>query len=255
MTCEDDESHPFRPNSQMDFDGRDINKLLRLETELNELPPSIERSAKVNLLKYLQVNAVVAYERVSTGLYFNLRRDEGFQELYRIEEKAQPEGGLVQPMETGSIEDYLLQAEEAKVCLDKLIYSVAAPGTPGREGISDLKSVESTRRKADDWGGIRYVTDLARATVVCETPHDLAHVFESLTRMVGQVCMMKVALYCRILTQCSLHRVTMRWPLGVRCRRSRAVSYSRTVYYDLGSFCRCAAIYIVQGSCRCYPVA
>lgn len=178
----------------MNLDEWNIKELLELEAELSELPPSVERSAKVNLLKYLQVNAVRAYERVSTSLYFDLRRNEGFQELYRIEEKLPPEGGLVQPMETGSIEDYLLKAEEAKVGLDKLIFSVAPPGTRGREGISAaVKSAESTRRKIDKLGGIRFLPDLARATIVCETTHDLAHVFESLNRMIGQVCRTKVA--------------------------------------------------------------
>lgn len=70
---------PFaQPFTRMDSEGLGIHELLRLETELNQLPSSIERGAKVNLLKYLQVGTVIKHERVSTGLYFDLRRDEGF---------------------------------------------------------------------------------------------------------------------------------------------------------------------------------
>lgn len=176
----------------MDSEGWCIHELLRCETELNKLPSSIERDARVNLLRYLQVSTVKNYERVYTGLYFDLRRDEGFHELYMVKEKKQPESGLVQPMETGSIEDYRRHAESAKICLDELVQLVASPGTPGREVIgASIKSLESTRRKANAWGGIRYVTDLARATVVCDTPRHLADVFKLLIR---QVCRVKVAL-------------------------------------------------------------
>lgn len=172
----------------MDSKKMDIRALLRLETALNALPQGVERSAKVNLLKYLQVDAVKEYERFSTDLYFDLRRDAGFLELYRIQEKRQPKTGLVQPMEAGSIEDYLLQAERAKLCLDELLGLVVFPGEPGREVISaPVKSLESTRRKANDRGGIRHVVDLARAAVVCDTPRDLADVFELLNLMVREV--------------------------------------------------------------------
>ena len=172
----------------MTAQGLDIDKLLRLETELEELPPSIERSAKVNLLKYRQVYTVQVYERLSAGLYFDLRRDKGFDQLNRIHEKQGPKNGLEQPLETGSIEDYLRQAECAKLCLDQLLGLVSPPGTPGQEVVPVLvKSLESTRRKAKYWGGIRSVTDLVRATVICDTPHDLADVFETLKLKVVQV--------------------------------------------------------------------
>lgn len=176
----------------MGYTGLGINELVQLETELDKLPSGIERSAKVNLLKYLQVDTVKQYERVSTGLWFDLRRDEGFHELNRIHEKQGPEDGLVQLMETGSIEDYLRQAERAKLGLDELLWSVAPPGTPGREVITTaVKTVERTRIKANDWGGIRKVTDLARATVICDTPNDLADVFELLNFMVDQASRVK----------------------------------------------------------------
>ncbi|CAN0360355.1 unnamed protein product, partial [Ascophyllum nodosum] len=171
----------------MSTQGLGIHELLRLETELEELPFSIERNAKVNLLKYLQVDTVQKYERLSTGLYFDLRRDEGFDQLYRIHEKQGPKDGLEQPLETGFIEDYLRQAERAKLCLDQLLGLVSPPGTPGQEVVlASVKSLESTRRKVKDWGGIRSVTDLARATVICDTPRDLANVFEKLNLEIDQ---------------------------------------------------------------------
>ncbi|CAN0368892.1 unnamed protein product, partial [Ectocarpus sp. 12 AP-2014] len=132
-------------------------------------------------------NAVVEYERVSTALYFDLRRDAGFHELSLVPEKNHLGHTCSQPMEAGSIEEYLVQAEEAKACLDRLIYSIATPGDPRWEGIpAPIKSKESARRKADKLGNARFVTDFARATFVCETPHDLVEVFALLTDGIGQ---------------------------------------------------------------------
>lgn len=184
----------------MDLYHGNIRDLLQLEEELNTLPCSIERSAKVNLLKFLQVNAAVEYERVSTALYFDLRRDAGFHELSRVPEKNHLGHACSQPMESGSVEDYLVQAEEAKACLDRLIYSIATPGNPMWEGIpAPIKSKESARRKADKLGNARFVTDFARATFVCETPHDLVEVFALLTDGIGQVS-------TKTLVHCSLSR-------------------------------------------------
>lgn len=185
---EDDQSPLLLPDAQMDPLGLRIDKLLRLEAYLEELPPGNERSAKTNLLKYLQVNAVREYETVSTHLYINLRGDKGFDQLQWVEEKQGPEGGLVQPLEAGSIEDYLQQANCAKLYLDKLLGSVAPAGTPGREAVrAPVKSLERTRVKAEVRGGIHKVTDMARATVICDTPHDLVDVFDSLVCQVSKV--------------------------------------------------------------------
>ena len=185
---------------------------------MDELPSGIERSAKVNLLKYLQVDTAKEYGRVSTGLYFNLRRDEGFDQLHRIHEKQPPEDGLEQPLETGSIEDYLRQAECAKFCLDQLLGLVSPPGTPGQEVVlASVKSLESTRRKAKDWGGIRRVTGLARATVICDTPHDLADVFDKLKLEVGQVS--RVTWRFRVYqTRSFKYRVSLLYPSALSSR-------------------------------------
>ena len=205
-----------------------IHELLRLETELEKLPSSIERSAKVNLLKYLQVGPVKKYKRLSTGLYFDLRRDKGFDQLYRIHEKQEPKNGLVQPLERESIEEYLRQAEYAKLCLDKLLGFVSPPGTPGQEVVlASVESLESTRRKAD-WCGIRRVTDLASATVICDTPHDLVDVFEKLNLKVGQVS--RVTWRFRVYqTRSFKYRVSLLCPLLARCRRGTQVDKFTTL--------------------------
>lgn len=171
----------------MDHAGQGISELLRLETELNGVASSIERAAKINLLKYLQVLTVKKYETVYTGLFFKLRRDTaGFDKLRTIEEKKPPEEGLLHPMEEGSIEHYLLQAEKAKLELDKLVEMAVPSGTSGREAIlARVKSQDSTERKIGVCGGIRHVTDLARATIICDTPTGLADVFEDLKKNIG----------------------------------------------------------------------
>ena len=206
----------------MSTQGLCIDELLRLETEVEELPSSIERSAKVNLLTYLQVDKVLEYERVSTGLYFDLRQDKGFDQLFRIQEKQPPEDGLVQPLETGSIEDYLQQAKDAMPYLDELLRLVSPPGTPGQEVVPEsVESLESTRRKAD-WCGIRRVTNLARAAVICDTLHDLVDVFEKLNLKVGQVS--KVTWNFRVYqTRPFKYRVSLLYPLLARCRRGTQI--------------------------------
>lgn len=183
---------------QMELSHGHIQELLQLEREVSTLPCSVERSAKVNLLKFLQVNAIKAYERAYTGLYFGLRRDEGFDALLlsSVPEKNRSGGVCLQPMEVGSVEDYLRQAETAKGYLDRLVDAIAPAEKPGREGIpAPIKTEESARRKADKLGGIRYLTDLARASVVCETLVDLVEAFSSLTAAMGKVGSLKMLRY------------------------------------------------------------
>ncbi|CAN0514530.1 unnamed protein product, partial [Ectocarpus sp. 12 AP-2014] len=109
--------------------------------------------------------------------------------LSKVKGEEPKEGSLAHPKRMESIEDYLQEAGRAKACLDKLVESVAPSGTRGREGIpAAIKSLESTRRKADKTtGGIHCVTDLARSTIVCDTPQDLVDVFESICSSVNQI--------------------------------------------------------------------
>lgn len=66
-----------------------IDDLLEVGHELN-----IDHGAKLNLLKYLQVEAVRAYEQVADAHYFALRQDESFNELKKIDHK--PVGGTLE---------------------------------------------------------------------------------------------------------------------------------------------------------------
>lgn len=186
----------------MNNKGWDIDGLLQLEAELNTLRSEIdakgnllEIDAKLNLLKYLQVNTVKQYERVSTHMYFDLRHAKGFDMLSKVEGEEPQEGSLAHPKRMESIEDYLQQAGRAKACLDELVELVAPSGTRGREGIpAAVKSLESARRKAHKTtGGIHCITDLARSTIVCDTPQDLVDAFESICSRVSQVRRMRAA--------------------------------------------------------------
>lgn len=160
-----------------------ITALLQTERELDETPPGDERDAKVNLLKYCQVDTVKKYRRIADGLYFDLVQGGGLCHLRQV---LDVKGDLVQPMQTGSIEDYLRHAENAKGCLDTLVREVAR-GVGGEVFTTRVKTLDSTRRKVENVGDIRKVTDMARATVVCDTPEDLAHIYELLTQRLPNV--------------------------------------------------------------------
>lgn len=160
-----------------------IGQLLELEHDLNGLPASTERDAKLNMLKYLQVNQVKYYERLADGLYFELQREEGLDKLRTVREHNSVGCNLVQPREEGSIKDYLDDAALAMKCLNRLVDGVqtTAQGAHALRVVSPgVKSLESTTRKAQKAGGVRYLTDMARISVVCETSDGLACIFELL---------------------------------------------------------------------------
>lgn len=150
-----------------------INGLLDIEHKLN-----VDHGAKMNLLKYLQVEAVREYEKVADAHYFALRQDENFDELERIAHK-RIGGTLEQPRQSGSVEDYLRDAEVAKSTLDELVED-AARDRAVTVFATSVKSSESTRRKAEVRGSIRRVTDMARISVVCDTIKDMVTFFELL---------------------------------------------------------------------------
>ena len=82
-------------------DEPDINELLRMESELegdasSMREPSLERDAKVNLLKFLQIRTVKKYEEAYDDLYYELSMGEGLGCLRRIEE-LDPKSNLIQP--------------------------------------------------------------------------------------------------------------------------------------------------------------
>lgn len=152
-----------------------------MERNLQERPPGIESHAMANLLKYLQVSMVIKYQRIAEHLYFNLRRGKGFDHLKLIQ---QLEGNLMQPRESGSIEDYVHDAERAQIHLVKLVEEVVSAGNHKLKVVSSgIKSLESITRKVNSnyiGGDVRKVNDIARISVVCDTPDGLAYVFKEL---------------------------------------------------------------------------
>ncbi|CAB1108962.1 unnamed protein product [Ectocarpus sp. CCAP 1310/34] len=167
-------------------DELDINELLQMEIELEDNALSLERDAKVNLLKFLQVKTVTKYERAYDTFYYELNMDGGLECLHRIEELnpkpslLQPEG--LEPQRCDADENlekqldfYREGALRAKVQLDKLVRKLVN-GYQGRTGLyAEVKSLESTRRKATmSYGGdVRRLADMARVSVICDTPEAL----------------------------------------------------------------------------------
>lgn len=167
-------------------DELDINELLQMEIELEGDTLSLERDAKVNLLKFLQVKTVKKYERAYDSLYYELNMDGGLEFLRRIEELnqksslLQPEGLELQGCDADEnlekqLDFYREGALRAKVQLDKLVRELVN-GHQGRTGLyAEVKSLERTKSKATkSYGGdVRRLADMARVSVICDTPEDL----------------------------------------------------------------------------------
>ncbi|CAN0285455.1 unnamed protein product [Pylaiella littoralis] len=167
-------------------DELEINELLQMELELEGGAPSLERDAKVNLLKFLQVKTVKKYERAYDSLYYELEMDGGLGCLRRIEER-NPKSDLLQPevleLQGCSADDKLEKqlffyregAIRAKVQLDELVRELLNSHQGRERSYAEVKSLESTRRKATTFfgGDIRRLADMARVSVICNTPEDL----------------------------------------------------------------------------------
>lgn len=94
---------------------------------------------------------------------------------------------LLQPRESGSIEDYLGDAERAQLHLVNLVEEVVSARAHGLHVVSSgKKSLKSITRKIGTscGGGIRKVADISRVSVVCDTPEGLAYVFQQLAERV-----------------------------------------------------------------------
>lgn len=179
----------------------DIDELCQMEKELDGdacsiREPAHERNAKVNLLKFLQTGTVLKYEEAFDDLVYELNMREELKCLRRIE-PVPADSGLMQPKafqrschEDGEldnqIESYRKDATCAKVHLDMLVRDVVKVHK-GCKGIyAEIKSAESTKRKATNFfgGDVRKVTDMARASVICEAPDDLENAYVDLKRCV-----------------------------------------------------------------------
>ncbi|CAM9626287.1 unnamed protein product, partial [Ectocarpus sp. 12 AP-2014] len=169
-----------------------IEEVLRLETELKahgESARSASVAAKVNILKYLQVQAVAEYQTEYDGLYYELNKERGLECLRRIAPFRSTE--LLQPkvletqdcgegdrLEKG-LEFYLAEAELAKQGLDELAATVTNDLKQCEVQCVSVKSRESTRRKAIRFcgGDVRQIMDMARVTVMCDTPKALEQAY------------------------------------------------------------------------------
>lgn len=126
---------------------------------------SLERDAKVNLLRYLQVQTVRNYEQAYDDLYYNLNKIGKLDCVKTINPRKA--GSLLQPK---VLQDYHADAKRAKPCLDSLIRELVED-TDGCEAIyAEVKSPQSVQRKAQKscGGNIRKVADMARVAVVCD---------------------------------------------------------------------------------------
>lgn len=182
--------------------GLNINKLRQMEKDLegdtiSMRGPSLERDAKVNLLKFLQVRTVEEYELAYDNLYYELNMRPGRECLRRVQD-LDPKSDLLQPkiLEAqgcdadenleNQLEFYSQDATCAKVHLDKLVQEVA-DGHQGCNGVyPEVKSRESTKRKATKFcgGDVRKVIDMARVSVICATPEDLELAFKRLVESI-----------------------------------------------------------------------
>lgn len=193
-----------------------VKDLLDLENELSG-PPSliarllgrlsigaaspVTRDAMVNLLKYLQVGMVKWYEIAYDDLYYKLSRDEGLACLRTIvpdrsRDLQQPAGprnvqqsGALNLNDDGNeaqlaaqLQFYLGHAELAKKRLDELVDDVAKDFDGCRPKHAEVKSLESTKRKAKAFcrGDVSKIADMARIAVECESPEDLTSIFTAI---------------------------------------------------------------------------
>ncbi|CAM9384613.1 unnamed protein product, partial [Ectocarpus sp. 13 AM-2016] len=154
-----------------------IQELLELEKDIRSNLPSLDRDAKVNLLKYLQAQRVQEYQVEYDRLYFTLSRGGNLECLRRNNMAAARFKPMEQPKKLG-LQEYLADAQEAQPHLDKLIEDVVATcgGCEGR--FVGIKSPDSVMRKAERFNGnVGKIADMARAAVVCGTPDDLERAY------------------------------------------------------------------------------
>ncbi|CAM9579044.1 unnamed protein product, partial [Ectocarpus sp. 13 AM-2016] len=171
----------------------DIEELFCLESELgNEwgsTTSSVDRDAKKNMLKYLQVEAVFQYHEAFDDLYYELEKEGGLECLrsiapVRSRNLLQPK--VLEPQDceedaplAKQLQFYLAGARLAKQRLDELVAKVADDSEGCEVQRVEVMSLESTRRKAAMFcgGDVRKVTDMARVTLICDTPEALEQAY------------------------------------------------------------------------------
>lgn len=163
---------------------------LKNEAPRSGIATSLERRAKINLLKYLQVETVLHFEREYDQLCYERNTDGGLECVRGISPARTK--GMLQPQKmkrqkcelAEKLRFYLAAAKVARRCLDELVQNVVG-GLEGCEiQFADVKSLESTERKTVKFygGDVRRVADMARLSVICEEPEDLKQAYLGITR-------------------------------------------------------------------------
>lgn len=176
----------------------DIEKLQHVETELKtqlESASSASLDAKANLLKYRQVDTVLRYQAAYDALYYKLNKNEGLECLRNIApvrpknllqpKVLEPQGCSEDDQLEKELKFYLADAELAKQCLDELVAKVTKNSRKCVVRRVDVKSLESTRRKASRFcgGKVRRVADMARVAVICDTPEALEQAYLAIVQL------------------------------------------------------------------------
>lgn len=168
-------------------DQCDINKLLRLEAHLKGSSCGVEsprlRDAKVNLLKFLQTGAVKTFERSYDDRVFELDKTGGFECLRNIV-PVKSDVALAQKKGL-DLQGLLAEASRAKSRLDDLVKVIVEECDGGcRHQEANVKSPESSQRKADKSynGDVCRLTDMARASVICDKPEDLERAYSGIIK-------------------------------------------------------------------------
>ncbi|CAM9315422.1 unnamed protein product, partial [Ectocarpus sp. 8 AP-2014] len=178
------------------YGGFNIKDLLQVEADLKNYAPGsgiatpLERRAMINLLKFLQVETVLHFEREYDQLRYERNKDGGLECVRGISPARKKD--MLQPQKlkrqkcdlAEKLRFYLAAARVAKQFLDELVQNVVG-GLEGCEiQFADVKSLESTERKTVNFcsGDVRKVADMARLSVVCKKPEDLKQAYLGITR-------------------------------------------------------------------------
>ncbi|CAM9762111.1 unnamed protein product [Hapterophycus canaliculatus] len=147
------------------------------------------------MLKFLKVQTVVQYQRAYDALYYELSKEGGLECLRNIAPVRSDH--LIQPKVLGlqdcgeeeqlekQLEFFLADAKLAKHSLDELVLVASEDSRKYEVQCVDVKSLESTRRKASTFcgGDTRKIADMARVTVICDTPKALEKAYLKIKRL------------------------------------------------------------------------
>ncbi|CAN0015971.1 unnamed protein product [Ectocarpus sp. 6 AP-2014] len=163
-----------------------------------ETMPAVEREAKLHLVKYEQAGFVRGYEALCDQQQVRLRKRPEFADLENVgveEGLADPNIVLRQPNRTDSVDAHYADAVRAKAALDSTLDRLTATTNGLWVRPVPVKSQESIKRKAsDDYGGeLRRVLDMARTSVICETPELVRELTDKLKacKEIGRIGRMK----------------------------------------------------------------